>query len=198
MKILSKQYNVLPGLASASVVATSSLPVLPPGEEIYDITKPVSMPYPWLEKILVVLAYLIAIWVMYKMLKWLLTPAKRVKKELPPIDPLKAAMRSLIRLQKSPLWENGQVKDVCEQIVFILKSFIKLKYNIGLGAAATTDELLESLRKNIKNKSFISKTKDLLYFCDNIKYAKGELGSTTFSDLIKKTEVLLKWEEHSL
>lgn len=175
--------------------SVASLPVLPPGEEIYDIAMPAVMPYPWLNFIIYYSLWALGLWIAYKLFIWIITPAPMKRKELPPIDPLKEALRALDRLRKSPLWEKGQVKDVCERLVYILKYFLKAKFELGIGVASTSDELIASMKTAEVNNRLIKISQELFDLCDSVRYAKGQLGATTFDDLLSSVETLLKSEE---
>ena len=176
-------------------VATGSLPALPPGEEIYDVALPVGLPYPWLHFFLHYAGICLIIWLVYRLYIWFITPAPMKKKKLPPIDPLVEALRALERLKKSPLWENGQVKDVCEQLTVILKHFLKSKFNLGIGVAATSDELIASMRTAEVERTLIRLSLELFDICDSVRYAKGHLGTTTFDDLLSSVKTLLTRED---
>ena len=184
---IKKNKSLLPAIAT--------LTPLSPGEEIYGITSPVSMSFPWLATIAEGIAWVLLVYISLKLLFWLLTPSKRKRKKLPPPDPQKEALKALERLKKSPIWTNFQDKDVCEKLTSILKVFLKKRFDLGLGVASTSDEIIETMyRQNISG-NLIKFSQDLFGICDSIKYAKGELMHENYEELYEQVKSLLLRED---
>ncbi len=156
-------------LATATATASSSLPALPPGEEIYDLMPPAWMALPWLEWFGKGLLAFLAVVALYKFYYWLISEPQRVRPEIRQ-SPQKQALRALRRLKLSPVWSQRQMKEISENLVVILKSYIKEEYEIGLGAAATSDEMLASLKADNVSSSIIKEVRELFAVCDRIKF----------------------------
>jgi len=177
---------------NASGPAASLLPVLPPGEEIYDLRSPAVVPYPWLETILWWAAIFATGFLAFRLLRWYFTPVP--EKQLappPPPDPLEEALQALERLKLSPIWMESRLKDICEALSIILKNFLKERFSLGLGKAATSDELLSDLRDQNVNSEIFGAVSNLLEVCDGIKFAKGTLGNHTMESLFRMTRELI-------
>jgi len=99
----------------AGVIATAGakLPPLPPGEEIYDLMPVVSMTFPWWEYLLYFMAIVAAAWLVSRIYRWLISEPVRERRHIQP-DPEKMAFRAIKRLQLSPVWQNRQMKEICE------------------------------------------------------------------------------------
>ncbi|MGM0599947.1 MAG: hypothetical protein ACQETH_09050 [Candidatus Rifleibacteriota bacterium] len=179
----------------AGVVASQSLPELPPGEEIYDLMPFAKLAFPWLYWFLQLLIFLFAIFVFFKLWRWLNTEPEKVRKPIIQ-SPEKQAERALRRLKLSPVWNNRQMKEICEVLVKILKTFIKQKYDIGLGAAATSDEMMESLNKENIAKGVLKDIGDLFNTCDRIKYTGKtyEADAEKLASLVKKLILSRRWQ----
>jgi hypothetical protein len=155
--------------ATATASSSSSLPVLPPGEEIYDLMPPVWMAFPWWEWFGKAFLVLLAVIALYKFYNWLISEPQRVRPVIRQ-SPQKQALRALKRLKLSPVWSQKQMKEISETLVFILKSYIKEEYEIGLGAAATSDEMLVSLKAQNTSSAIIKEVRELFGICDRIKF----------------------------
>jgi hypothetical protein len=174
-----------------AIVATTTLPTLPPGEEIYGLADPVRLPYPYFEVISKIGLWVVLALLIWKLGEWFFAD-RRERKILPPPDPMKVAIRAIKRLKQSPVLEEGKLKEVCERLALILKVFLKDKFNLGIGAASTSSELIESLRRNKITNSAVRQTSELFDICDQIKFAKGTLGEDkTPLELINSFEELL-------
>lgn len=181
-----------------SVLGLATLPHLLPGEEIYDIKAPVTIPIPWGIWLLQGILGIFGLYVLVRLFFWFLTPGPvRLPPPPPPPDPLEEALSSLDRLRQSPIWAEGQIKNICEALALILKAYLQEKFKLGIGPASTTSELLGDLRVKKIRVEWINKTQDLLEICDNIKFAKGKLGNLTMEALfegIKKLILQGEWQ----
>ena len=173
--------------ASSSV---ASIPVLPPGEEIYDLMGTVTMEYPWLNlfgKIAIVAFCLYLLWLFYS---WLTAPVER--KRTPIVQsPEVQALRAIKRLKLSEIWEKHNIKSICETVAAILKNYALEAYKISIGAAATTDEFVyDVINEKVRNE-VTSKIKEMLNFCDEIRYTGSTNDSFKQEDLVKTLEELI-------
>lgn len=160
-------------IASGSIASTTnnvaSIPALPPGEEIYDIMDTLSLDYPWFTIIKEALFIIVFILLIYYFYKWLISPVIRKRYKIVQ-SPEIQAMRAIKRLKLSDIWKNKDIKSICENVAAILKNYTQDAYNIGIGAAATTDEFIPDLIDGRVKNSILSKIKDILEYCDNIRY----------------------------
>ncbi|GAB4276425.1 MAG: hypothetical protein Kow0029_18370 [Candidatus Rifleibacteriota bacterium] len=153
----------------AAAVATGTLPALPPGEEIYDLMSPVAMPYPWLTLVLKFILGLLALYIVYRFWNWIRIEPVRIRTRIIQ-SPEKLAERAIERLKLSPVWEKRQMKEICEALVVILKTYLHDAHGIGLGAAATSDEMIEAMRRQNVPSEALKKCSELFDICDRIKF----------------------------
>ena len=168
----------------------ASIPVLPPGEEIYDLMGTQTMEYPWLSligQIALVIFCLYLLWLFYS---WLTAPVER--KRVPIVQsPEVQALRAIKRLKLSEIWEKRNIKSICENVSVILKNYALDAYNIGIGAAATTDEfIIDIINEKVRNE-VTSKIREMLNFCDEIRYTGSDNAYIEQEDLVKTLEELI-------
>jgi hypothetical protein len=188
--------KIFSGKIAAQALATASLPTLPPGEEIYDIKAPVIPGLPWGEWALQLVLFLLAAGLFVLIYRILTREPVKTRKKIVQ-SPQKQALRAVARLKLSPVWENRQMKEICENLVLILKNFIKDAQGIGLGAAATSDEMLMSLRENQISSQALKKIRELFSICDLIRYT-GKQCEADADELAKIVEELVNhggWEK---
>ena len=127
------------------------------------------------------------IWLFYK---WLITPVER--KRIPIVQsPEVQALRAIKRLKLSEIWEKKNLKSICENVAAILKNYALDAYKISLGAAATTDEfIVDIINEKVKNE-VTSKIKEMLNFCDEIRYTGNTNNSFNQEDLVNTLEELI-------
>lgn len=191
IKQIKKQFKT--GLFSATVATSSTgLSPLPPGEEIYDLMPVVTMSFPWWQYLLHALLWLMALWLLYRFYQWLIREPERVRQVIRQ-SPEKMAFRAIKRLQLSPVWEKRQMKEICETLVFILKSYLFERYEIGLGPAATSDEMLQSLADNKISPDLRHRVARLFETCDRVKFC-GETSPESAEDLLETLYALIKAE----
>lgn len=172
---------------AVSPAENATMPPLLPGEEIYDILPGRALPYPWLEFIGYTIAFVAVFYLLRAFYLWLTAPVVRERRIIQQ-SPQKMALRAIERLKLSPVWQQGQLKEIAETIAHILKDFALEEHQIGLGAPATTDELLQSLQSSRVKAEIYTDIKDLMSDCDRIKYTGSVILSRTPEDLL----VLLK------
>ncbi len=157
-------------VAVASQPASTALPALPPGEEIYDLMPVHSVGLPILHVLGQALLVVAVFWLLWLFYRWLTTPVQRPRRKLE-LSPQQMALRAIARLERSPVWQQRQMKEICESVAAILKTYAHDAWAIGIGAAATTDEFLESFRHHGMTSSVFARSRDLLNDCDQIKFA---------------------------
>ncbi|MFZ5949578.1 MAG: hypothetical protein ACOYXC_02650 [Candidatus Rifleibacteriota bacterium] len=162
-------------LLSAAATSSAELPTLPPGEEIYDLMPPVSVPFSWLQLFSQVFFWALFLLMMYGLYRWLLVEPKR-QRIIPRPDPEKMAARAIERLKISPVWQKRQMKEICESLTAILKSYLFERYEIGLGVAATSDEMMASLVNS--EPELRRRACGLFDDCDRVKFMGDQIDST--------------------
>lgn len=175
---------------ASSTAKIASMPALPPGEEIYDLMGTFSMSYPWGKLVLEILIVIFCIYLIWLFYKWLITPVER--KRIPIVQsPEVQALRAIKRLKLSDIWEKRNLKSICENVAAILKNYAHDAYKISLGAAATTDEFIfDIINEKVKNE-VTSKIKEMLNFCDEIRYTGNTNNSFNQEDLVNTLEELI-------
>ena len=177
--------------ASASATPNvASIPALPPGEEIYDLMGSQSMEYPWMSligQIALIALCLYLIWLFYS---WLTAPVER--KRVPIVQsPETQALRAIKRLKLSEIWEKRNIKSICENVAAILKNYALDAYKIGIGAAATTDEfVVDIINEKVRNE-ITSKIREMLDYCDEIRYTGINNESIKQEELVNSLEELI-------
>ena len=183
-------------IASATAVSASasaniaSAPALPPGEEIYDLMGSVTMNYPWLEllgEIAIAIVALVLIWLFYS---WLTAPVERIRKPIVQ-SPETQAFRAIKRLKLSSIWEKRDLKSICENVASILKSYTYDVYKLSIGAAATTDEFIPALIDGSVKNDILSEIKEMLNYCDEVRYTGNSINGIEQEELVKKLENLI-------
>ncbi|MEW6711666.1 MAG: hypothetical protein AB1403_17725 [Candidatus Riflebacteria bacterium] len=162
-------------LLSAAATSSADLPTLPPGEEIYDLMPPVTVPFPWFQLLSQIFFWAFILLVMYGFYRWLQKEPSRERIILRP-DPEKMATRAIERLKLSPVWQKRQMKEICESLAAILKSYLFERYQIGIGVAATSDEMMASL---VNSESELRRRACGLFDdCDRVKFMGAQIDSS--------------------
>ena len=178
---------------AASASATSnvaSIPALPPGEEIYDLMRSQSMEYPWMSLIGQIALAALCLYLIWLFYSWLTAPVER--KRVPIVQsPETQALRAIKRLKLSEIWEKRNIKSICENVAAILKNYALDAYKIGIGAAATTDEfVIDIINEKVRNE-IISKIREMLDYCDEIRYTGINNESVKQEELVNSLEELI-------
>ncbi len=181
------------GTIASSSSNIASAPVLPPGEEIYDILDSVSMSYPWLELLGKIFLTVISIYLLYLFYAWLTAPFEKKRKPIiqtPDTQALRAIKRKL-----SSIWQERNLKSICENVAAILKNYTFDKYKLSFGAAATTDEFIPSLIDGKIRNDILFRIEELLKYCDEIRYTGNTEISINQEYLIDTLEDLINMKE---
>lgn len=187
---MNKMQTRKPALPLFSLNATApamvaSAAFLPPGEEIFDIRPAVQIQWPWWETVFEVFLIILLFWLLWLFYQWLLMPVARVQKKNVQ-SPQKQALRAIERLQLSPVWEHRQMKEICETLAVILKTYAHEAFNLGLGASSTTDELFVVLDRSTIVGDVYGQVRELLLACDLVKFA-GRDSSDVDPEVLLKT-----------
>lgn len=183
-------------IASQSIstaTATTNIataPALPPGEEIYDLMGSVNMSYPWLQllgEIAIVIVCLFLLWLFYT---WLTAPVERERKHIKQ-SPETQAVRAIKRLKLSSIWEQRDIKSICENVASILKNYTFDVYKLSIGAAATTDEFISALIDGEIKNNILAEIKEMLDFCDEVRYTGNTNQNISQEELVDKLEKLI-------
>ena len=186
-------------IASATSTASASsnvatAPVLPPGEEIYDLMGSATMNYPWLELLGEIAIAVIALYLIWLFYSWLTAPVERVRKPIVQ-SPETQAFRAIKRLKLSNIWEERDIKSICENVASILKNYTYDVYKIGIGAAATTDEFIPALIDGHIKNNILSDIKEMLEFCDEVRYTGNSNNGIDQEQLVSKLIQLINTRE---
>lgn len=192
--------NIIASSAAADVVASSpavatAVRQLPPmGEEIFDIAGTVNMPYPWLAFFWQILLFALGLCLVIWFFRWLTAPVERIRKPIIQSPEVQAA-RAIKRMKLSEFWYNRNIKAVCENTAAILKNYALDAYKLSFGAAATSDEFIPALIKRKTKNEVLAGIKDLLGYCDEIRYTGREPREKTQEDLVELLEKLINTKE---
>ena len=183
---------------SANVATDSakvaSYPALPAGEEIYDLMGSFSMSYPWLKLLGEVALIVIAIILLWWFYSWITAPVERKRKPIIQ-SPEVQAMRAIKRLKLSEIWEQRNLKSVCENVAAILKNYCLDAYKLGIGAAATTDEFIPILIDGEVKNAILSPIKEMLEYCDEVRYTGVSENKIEQEELVESLEKLINTKE---
>ncbi|MBR4570610.1 MAG: hypothetical protein IKO19_08130 [Candidatus Riflebacteria bacterium] len=176
--------------AASASSNVASIPALPPGEEIYDLMGSQSMEYPWMSLIWQIAIVVLCLYLLWLFYSWLTAPVER--KRVPIVQsPEVQALRAIKRLKLSEIWEKRNIKSICENVAVILKNYALDAYNIGIGAAATTDEfVVDIINEKVRNE-VTSKIKEMLSFCDEIRYTGSNNAYIEQEELVNSLEELI-------
>lgn len=180
-------------LTASNSAGVATCPALPAGEEIYDLMPPQSLAYPWWSLVAQALAAVAVFYLLWLFYRWLTQPVVKLRQPVRQ-SPQKQAFRAIERLKLSPVWEQRQLKEICETLAQILKSYARDAFAIGMGEPATTDELLNSLQSGKISGAVYGQIKDLLMVCDQIKYTGLEFHKKTQEELIEDLRQLISLE----
>lgn len=150
-----------------AVVASAAL--LPPGEEIFDIRPAVEIAWPWWETAFEAFLAVFVFWLLWLFYRWLMAPVTRNQRIIVQ-SPQKQALRAIERLKLSPVWEHRQMKEICETLAVILKTYAHEAFSLGLGASSTTDELFIALDHSTIAGDVYGQIRELLLACDLVKF----------------------------
>lgn len=176
-------------LASATN-KVASFPALPPGEEIYDLMGSFTMSYPWLKLVGEIALIATGFVIIYLFYSWITTPVERKRKPIVQ-SPETQALRAIKRLKLSEIWEQHNTKAICENVAAIIKNYALDAYKVSIGAAATTDEFVYAIiNAEIKN-TVLSEIKEMLEYCDEVRYTGNYTERFSQEDLVKSLENLI-------
>lgn len=180
--------------AASATVAVASQPALPPGEEIYDLMPAHSVGLPIASILLQVLGVIFVFWLLWIFYCWLTAPVQRPVRCLD-LSPQQMALRAIARLERSPVWQQREMKDICENLAGILKTYMHDAFSLGIGPAATTDELLESLKNRGIVGAVFACSRDLLNACDYIKFTGAQADKSLAPSMLEDLKNLVTSEE---
>ena len=185
--------SIIASQSISTATATTNIataPALPPGEEIYDLMGSVNMSYPWLQllgEIAIVIVCLFLLWLFYT---WLTAPVERERKHIKQ-SPETQAVRAIKRLKLSSIWEQRDIKSICENVASILKNYTYDVYMLSIGAAATTDEFISALIDGEIKNNILAEIKEMLDFCDEVRYTGNTNQNISQEELVDKLENLI-------
>ncbi len=189
---MRKQVLPLFSLNATAPAVVASAALLPPGEEIFDIRPAVQIPWPWWETAFDAFLTVLLFWLLWLFYKWLMSPVTRVQRAIVQ-SPQKQALRAIERLKLSPVWRHRQMKEICETMAVILKTYAHEAFSLGPGASSTTDELLIILDRSTIAGDVYGQIRELLLACDLVKFTGRESADidpevllTTLANLVRR------------
>lgn len=188
--MLATETSIISSQTASVTASVATAPALPPGEEIYDIIGSVPLPYPWLSLAGQIVLYILGFYLLFLFYKWLTKPVELVRK---PIwqSPETQAFRAIKRLKLSEVWEQRNIKAVCENVAAILKNYALDAYKLSIGAAATSDEFIPALIDGKVINQIVSEVKEVLEYCDEVRYTGNSSDKYKPDDLVAVLEKLI-------
>ncbi len=156
-------------LNASATAAVASASALPPGEEIFDLMPPQSLPFPIWQLLIQTATVVLAFWLLWLFYRWLTAPVQRTR-VIVKQSPQRLALRAIERLKLSPVWHQRQMKEICETLAAVLKNYAHDGCRIGYGVAATSDELLDSMAAAKVSSEIMKSAGEFLDICDRIKF----------------------------
>lgn len=100
------------------------------------------------------------------------------------------AMERLLNLEKSKLWQSGEVKMYYTRLTDILRVYIEKRYQI-LASDNTTNEILKAISSELSQEK-LEKLKYVLELADNVKFAKYQAMPSESAKAMEIAKVLIK------
>ena len=144
-------------------------------QAIFDIKMPYREPVTLSEIVPYVLAGLLAIAVIFLVVRYF-RKYKRKKRGLLPKKPTEPAhiiaLRELDRLKGDKLWQNNRVKMYHTRLTEVLRIYLEGRFDVH-ALEHTSDEILSELKKSgFNDNRLFEKLKDVLLLSDLVKFAK--------------------------
>lgn len=86
--------------------------------------------------------------------------------------PHELALRKLVQLQQQNLWNNGNVKEYCDELTGIIREYLELRFRIP-ALESTSAELIRILKMTDTPDEINSGLENILFQADLAKFAKG-------------------------
>jgi low affinity Fe/Cu permease len=146
--------------------------ILEEGAELKDIKKPMEAPIGWSDIWPWMLVFILLILVIFLIKKYAFNRKEKVKIEkqevIIPADI--TALKQLKKLDKSKLWQTGNVKEYHAKISEIIRRYTENRFNF-IALELATDEIINELKSKVNNEQLTSII-ILLQRADLAKFAK--------------------------
>lgn len=146
--------------------------ILEEGAELKDIKKPMEAPIGWSDIWPWMLVFIVLILVIFLIKKYAFNRKEKVKIEkqevIIPADI--TALKQLKKLDKSKLWQTGNVKEYHAKISEIIRRYTENRFNF-IALELATDEIINELKSKVNNEQLTSII-ILLQRADLAKFAK--------------------------
>lgn len=86
--------------------------------------------------------------------------------------PHELALRKLVQLQQQNLWNNGNLKEYCDELTGIIREYLELRFRIP-ALESTSAELIRILKMTDTPDEINSGLENILFQADLAKFAKG-------------------------
>ena len=148
--------------------------ILEEGAELKDIKKPMEAPIGWSDIWPWILVFIVLILVIFLIKKYAFNRKEKVKiKKQEVIIPADiTALKQLKKLDKSKLWQTGNVKEYHAKISEIIRRYTENRFNF-IALELATDEIISELKSKVNNEQLASIT-ILLQRADLAKFAKSK------------------------
>lgn len=100
------------------------------------------------------------------------------------------AMERLLNLEKSKLWQSGEIKMYYTRLSDILRVYIEKRYQI-LASDSTTSETLKAISSEL-NQEKLEKLKYVLELSDSVKFAKYQAMPSESAKVMEIAKLLIK------
>ncbi len=146
--------------------------ILEEGAELKDIKKPMEAPIGWSDIWPWILVFIVLILVIFLIKKYAFNRKEKVKiKKQEVIIPADiTALKQLKKLDKSKLWQTGNVKEYHAKISEIIRRYTENRFNF-IALELATDEIINELKSKVNNEQLTSII-ILLQRADLAKFAK--------------------------
>ena len=168
-----------------AIAATTALPSEVKGEDIHDIQGPISIPYPWLWVVYLLLGLLLMALIYWGWKQW----GKR--KAVPVKDPYEIAVKRLeaARLLMVP----ERTREFSFELSELTRAYIEERFH-QRAVQSTTEEFLYGLLNQMGTplSSHRLLLEDFLQYCDMAKFAGWQLSASEMSSMYESALTFLR------
>lgn len=106
------------------------------------------------------------------------------------LQPHEIALIKLRELQKSKMWEKGEVKEYHVQLTYILREYLEHRYQMP-ALESTSMEILKDVKNLHLTEAQVKTIDDILHIADWVKFAKGIPEDQANSQAIERVILLV-------
>lgn len=86
--------------------------------------------------------------------------------------PHELALRKIRHLQQQGLWESGKTREYCDELTYIIREYLELRFGIP-ALECTSTELTQKLKDTGLSVETVNELDNILMQADLVKFAKG-------------------------